>query len=104
VRTENEGKVMDYYSRRRTYGTARGKFCGDCVHARKPRKPDYEGHLHCKPTGAKFAFVTGEFFPACGQFKTLWQAERELLERMGQKCIQFVTRVGVTSPQIAVGD
>lgn len=31
---------------------------------------------------------------ACDNFKTPWRHERELLEQMGQKCIEFATRGG----------
>ena len=87
---------MDYDGMIRLHGREpRGRACGGCVCSKRPKPPYYEGHLHCKPEGAKFAHVVGEFWPACGHFKTPWQAERELLEQLGQKCIEFRYAGGV---------
>jgi hypothetical protein len=89
---------MDYDGMRRRHGREpSGKFCGDCVWAKRPRD-GYEGELHCKPIdGIRMAFVTHEMWPACGYFSTPWRLERERLEQLGQRCIQFVTRGGGSS-------
>jgi hypothetical protein len=86
--------MSDYDTMRLTYGTARGKRCGDCVYAKKAKVVYFQGDLHCKPPGQRIAHVTGDSFPACGRFKAAWQAERELLEKMGQMRIPFIAEGG----------
>jgi len=86
---------MDYDMMRRRHGRGQsGRSCGECVWAKKPMGGD-EGERHCKTGRARCAHVVGEDWPACGHFKTPWRIERELLEQLGQKCIEFETRGGV---------
>jgi hypothetical protein len=82
---------MDYYMMRRRHGKGpQGRKCGECVFAKAPKDgPDYEGELHCKPDGARRPHLVEELWPACGRFESPWRRERQALEQLGQRRIEF---------------
>ena len=77
-----------------------GKVCGDCFFWRLMREypyDEFEGGGRCRNperVEVNYRSVALRNDSACADFLSPWRRDREILERLGQKCIQFVTRGG----------
>ena len=73
--------------------------CSECSHFEPGGVSDRErfegaGRCVCNKNGVRERLIVGSHFSACEFFKSHWQADRELLERLGQKRVEFATRGG----------